>query len=67
MLQSEQREIQDGARNDPVFHLVLTIQPCDERYFVTWQRSRSWRLVLTFPERASVVLFLLMRQFTQNG
>jgi hypothetical protein len=27
---------QVGARNDPVFDLVLIIQPCNERYFVTW-------------------------------
>jgi hypothetical protein len=28
--------IRGGARNDPVFYLVLIIRPCNERYFVTW-------------------------------
>jgi hypothetical protein len=27
--------IQGGGRNDPVFDLVLIIQPCNERCFVT--------------------------------
>lgn len=27
---------QSGARNDPLFDLVLIIQPHNERYFVTW-------------------------------
>jgi hypothetical protein len=28
--------VQDGAHNDPEFDLVLIIQPCNERCFVTW-------------------------------
>jgi hypothetical protein len=36
----EQPNIQNGARNDPVFDLVLIIQPCDEQRFVTRQHSR---------------------------
>jgi hypothetical protein len=28
--------IQSGARNDPVFDLILIIQPCNEQCFVTW-------------------------------
>jgi hypothetical protein len=27
--------IQDGTQNDPIFDLVLIIQPCNERCFVT--------------------------------
>jgi hypothetical protein len=27
--------LQGGTRNDPVFDLVLNIQPCNERGFVT--------------------------------
>jgi hypothetical protein len=28
--------VQRGAQNDPVFDFALIIQPCNERYFVTW-------------------------------
>jgi hypothetical protein len=28
--------VDTNARNDPVFDLVLIIQPCNERCFVTW-------------------------------
>jgi hypothetical protein len=63
----ENRHCQEGIAHTGWRILLLRIQPCNERYFVTGQQSKSWRLVLTLPESASIVVFLLMRQFTQDG
>lgn len=61
-----QFQLQGGARYDPVSDVILNIVPFSERCFNVVSLHITEISILSF-ERSSVTLFLLMRQFMQDG